>query len=271
MSIHHLDTFRYWLGDPARVLASTRPDPRTTFSTCRRDQSVHPRVRRAGPGRRAGTTSGRGRREKGPGPRSRYDGGSRGPRAWRWARSAGPAGRRACPARSTIRRSATTGTWHRPAMAARPGSPTRSPAPWAACSAPWKRASEPDISGRDNLKTIALCEAVLAAGREHAYASLMNSPDRPALNLYRHPRSPLWLARPPGWHAATPRSLLLLGGGPSRRWRPWPGGGPGGGGLRHSPASSAAPGRRPPNAVGPSEPCARPRSSTTRWWRRSRR
>src|SRR5215217_336657 len=31
MSIHHLDTFRYWLGNPARVLASTRPDPRTRF------------------------------------------------------------------------------------------------------------------------------------------------------------------------------------------------------------------------------------------------
>ena len=31
MSIHHLDTFRYWLGDPVRVLASTRPDPRTEF------------------------------------------------------------------------------------------------------------------------------------------------------------------------------------------------------------------------------------------------
>ena len=31
MSIHHLDTFRYWLGDPERVIASTRPDPRTTF------------------------------------------------------------------------------------------------------------------------------------------------------------------------------------------------------------------------------------------------
>ena len=29
MSIHHLDTFRYWLGDPQRVYCSTRPDPRT--------------------------------------------------------------------------------------------------------------------------------------------------------------------------------------------------------------------------------------------------
>jgi len=32
MSIHHLDTFRYWLGNPSRVLSSTRPDPRTKFA-----------------------------------------------------------------------------------------------------------------------------------------------------------------------------------------------------------------------------------------------
>src|SRR5947209_552422 len=31
MSIHHLDTFRCWFGTPDRVLASTRPDPRTRF------------------------------------------------------------------------------------------------------------------------------------------------------------------------------------------------------------------------------------------------
>jgi len=29
MSIHHLDTFRYWFGTPERVFASVRPDPRT--------------------------------------------------------------------------------------------------------------------------------------------------------------------------------------------------------------------------------------------------
>ena len=29
MSIHHLDTFRFWLGDPARIYASFREDPRT--------------------------------------------------------------------------------------------------------------------------------------------------------------------------------------------------------------------------------------------------
>lgn len=30
MSIHHLDAFRYWLGDPVRIFASVRPDPRTS-------------------------------------------------------------------------------------------------------------------------------------------------------------------------------------------------------------------------------------------------
>jgi predicted dehydrogenase len=31
MSIHHLDCFRYWFGEPAGIFCSTRPDPRTTF------------------------------------------------------------------------------------------------------------------------------------------------------------------------------------------------------------------------------------------------
>jgi predicted dehydrogenase len=31
MSIHHLDTFRYWFGDPQRIYCSVRPDPRTKF------------------------------------------------------------------------------------------------------------------------------------------------------------------------------------------------------------------------------------------------
>lgn len=32
MSIHHLDTMRYWFGNPTRVYASFREDPRTTFA-----------------------------------------------------------------------------------------------------------------------------------------------------------------------------------------------------------------------------------------------
>jgi predicted dehydrogenase len=32
MSIHHLDTFRYWFGDPHKIFCSVRTDPRTTFA-----------------------------------------------------------------------------------------------------------------------------------------------------------------------------------------------------------------------------------------------
>src|SRR5689334_1385092 len=31
MSIHHLDAFRYWFGDPERIYCSVRTDPRTQF------------------------------------------------------------------------------------------------------------------------------------------------------------------------------------------------------------------------------------------------
>lgn len=31
MSIHHLDCFRFWFGDPTRIFCSIRSDPRTTF------------------------------------------------------------------------------------------------------------------------------------------------------------------------------------------------------------------------------------------------
>lgn len=37
MSIHHLDTFRYWFGDPVRVFASTRSDPRTAAKFSHQD------------------------------------------------------------------------------------------------------------------------------------------------------------------------------------------------------------------------------------------
>ncbi len=37
MSIHHLDTFRYWFGDPLRVIASVRPDPRTATQFAHED------------------------------------------------------------------------------------------------------------------------------------------------------------------------------------------------------------------------------------------
>jgi predicted dehydrogenase len=40
MSIHHLDTMRYWMGEPERVFASTRPDPRTAQKFAHQDGIV---------------------------------------------------------------------------------------------------------------------------------------------------------------------------------------------------------------------------------------
>jgi hypothetical protein len=37
MSIHHMDTFRYWFGDPTRVYAAVRPDPRTATQFAHQD------------------------------------------------------------------------------------------------------------------------------------------------------------------------------------------------------------------------------------------
>ncbi len=37
MSIHHLDTFRYWFGNPQRVFASVSPDPRTSQQFAHQD------------------------------------------------------------------------------------------------------------------------------------------------------------------------------------------------------------------------------------------
>ncbi len=98
MSIHHLDTFRYWLGTPERVLASTRPDPRTKFAHT------------DGINLRRGTMSGLGRCAKGRRATSAFAGASKGPKAWPAARSAGRATRPRHPVRSISRRSSGPAT-----------------------------------------------------------------------------------------------------------------------------------------------------------------
>ena len=133
MSIHHLDTFRYWLGDPARVLASTRPDPRTRFP---HEDGINLYIleydsgaRASSLGRRLGRPGARGRA-----PTSRSAGGSRGRAGWPSARSAGPPGPSGPRARSTTRPSTTEATGTAP-DGPKPGSPTPSPGPWPGSSA----------------------------------------------------------------------------------------------------------------------------------------
>lgn len=170
MSIHHLDTFRYWLGDPTRVLASARPDPRTTFV---HGDGINLYILEYEGGARAS-----GWDDVWSGP-AREGAGANTTVRWRFEGTEGLAmgeiGWPGWPARVPSTIDYTTirddGAWHRPrwpdawfpdAFAGTMGGLLRS----------LESGGEPDISGRDNLDTIALCEAVLAAGREHRVVPL---------------------------------------------------------------------------------------------------
>jgi predicted dehydrogenase len=165
MSIHHLDTFRYWLGNPARVLASTRPDPRTKFDHF---DGLNLYILEFDSGARASSWddvwAGPAREGAAPDINIR----------WRVEGTGGLAlgtiGWPGWPERvpSTLDYSTTDdpGVWHRP----------RWPEAWfpdafvgtmAGLLRAIETGTEPDISGRDNLHTIALCEAVLRSAREH--------------------------------------------------------------------------------------------------------
>jgi predicted dehydrogenase len=170
MSIHHLDTFRYWLGDPARVLASARPDPRTMF---RHEDGINLYILEYASGARASSWD-----DVWSGPAREGAAAEIGIR-WRVEGTDGVAigtiGWPGWPNRvpSTIDYSTTRdqGSWHRP----------RWPEAWfpdafsgtmGGLLHALESGSEPDIPGRDNLNTIALCEAVLAAARDHRVVTL---------------------------------------------------------------------------------------------------
>ena len=165
MSIHHLDTFRYWLGDPARVLASTRPDPRTKFD---HDDGINLYILEYEGGARAS-----GWDDVWSGP-AREGAASSTTVRWRFEGTAGLSmgeiGWPGWPARvpSTIDYTTTRddGHWQRPRW---PDAwfPDAFAGPMAGLLRALEAGAEPDISGRDNLKTLALCEAVLAGAREH--------------------------------------------------------------------------------------------------------
>ena len=165
MSIHHLDTFRFWFGTPDRVLASTRPDPRTRFP---HSDGLNLYILEYDTGARASSWD-----DVWAGPCREGAAGDIGIR-WRVEGTEGLArgtiGWPSYPAKtpstldySTIR---TPNTWISP----------RWPEVWfpdafvgtmAQLLCAVEDGTEPEISGRDNLETIALCEAVFTAAREH--------------------------------------------------------------------------------------------------------
>jgi predicted dehydrogenase len=170
MSIHHLDTFRFWFGTPDRVLASTRPDPRTSFP--HRD-GINLYILEYDNGCRAASWD-----DVWTGPARE---GSESDLYIRWrvegteGLARGTIGWPSYPARtpSTLDFS----TKHQPGYWLQPRwkevwFPDAFIGTMAQLLCALEDGAEPEISGRDNLETIALCEAVFAAGKEHRVATV---------------------------------------------------------------------------------------------------
>jgi predicted dehydrogenase len=170
MSIHHLDCFRYWLGNPERVLASTRPDPRTKFP--HRD-GINLYILEYASGARAAAWD-----DVWTGPCKE---GVAGDIAIRWRIEGtdglmqGTIGWPKYPARepSTLEFS----TRQQPDCWIRPRwdevwFPDAFIGTMAQLLVAIENDREPEISGRDNLATIALCEAVVTAATEHRVVTM---------------------------------------------------------------------------------------------------
>lgn len=170
MSIHHLDTFRYWFGTPDRVLASTRPDPRTKFA---HPDGINLYILEYDSGMRCTSCD-----DVWTGPAregSESDIGIH----WRVEGTEGLArgtiGWPGYPARVPSTLDYTTkqqpGYWLQPRWK-EVWFPDAFVGTMAQLLVALEDGSEPEIGGRDNLETIALCEAVFAAARDHRVATV---------------------------------------------------------------------------------------------------
>lgn len=164
MSIHHLDTMRFWFGDPARVYASFRPDPRTKFPhvdgiglyileyedgmRCMICDDVW-----TGPARE-GAASDIGIRWRVEGTQ----GLARGTIGW-------PEYPKPTP--STIDFTTTrSGRWHKPRWQ-KVWFPDAFAGPMAELLVALENGAEPEMSGHDNLKTMRLVDACYESARTH--------------------------------------------------------------------------------------------------------
>jgi predicted dehydrogenase len=165
MSIHHLDTFRYWLGTPDRILASTRPDPRTKFP---HEDGINLYILEYDSGARAAAWD-----DVWTGPTRE---GCQGDIRIQWrvegteGLARGTIGWPAYPARSpstldfSVKR--FPGYWFQPRWT-EVWFPDAFVGTMSQLLVAVEEDAEPEISGRDNLETIALCTAVQTAAREH--------------------------------------------------------------------------------------------------------
>jgi predicted dehydrogenase len=172
MSIHHLDTFRFLFGDPERVFCSTRPDPRTSRKFAHED-GICLYILEYASGLRASAwddvwagpaLEGA---EKDIGIRWRVEGVegmARGTIGW-------PDYPQPTPSTLDFTTTRAPGHWHSPRW-----SEVWFPDAFAGTMAQLLCAlddnMEPEISGEDNLKTMALVDACYLSAREHRAVAL---------------------------------------------------------------------------------------------------
>ncbi len=171
MSIHHLDTFRYWLGDPERVFASVRPDPRTAARFAHEDGICLYILEYAGGARALGCD------DVWTGPTRE---GAAGDHAIRWrvegthGLARGTIGWPSYPARepSTLDYStlAEPETWHKPRWE-EVWFPDAFIGPMAELLLALEEGRPSQLTGRDNLGTMALVEACYRSAAEHRAVS----------------------------------------------------------------------------------------------------
>ncbi len=169
MSIHHLDTFRYWFGDPVRVFASVRTDPRTKFP---HEDGICLYILEYANGFRA-----LGCDDVWAGPSKEGAAADIGIK-WRIEGTTGLArgtiGWPSYPERtpSTLEYTTTQSPdWHRPSWN-EVWFPDAFVGPMAQLLCALEGQTTPEIGGDDNLKTMALVEACYLSAREHRAVEL---------------------------------------------------------------------------------------------------
>jgi len=172
MSIHHLDAFRYLFGDPLRVFASVRPDPRTEKLFAHRD-GICLYILEYPDGLRASSCDDvwAGPVAEGAEPDISI--------RWRVEGAAGLArgtiGWPGYPTRTPSTIDFTTlhapGRWFQPRWP-EVWFPDAFAGPMAQLLCALETGTEPEISGRDNLRTMALVDACYRSAEEHRAVEL---------------------------------------------------------------------------------------------------
>lgn len=179
MSIHHLDTFRYWLGDPHRVFCSVRPDPRTAKKFDHSD-GIAMYILEFPDGTRASSWD-----DVWTGPAREGSAGDIGIK-WRVegmdGLATGTIGWPGYPHRvpSTLKYSTTrdNGQWHEPMWDA-VWFPDAFIGPMAELLTSLETGNIPSINGRDNLKTMALVEACYRSAERHQSVEIAEITNEP--------------------------------------------------------------------------------------------